>query len=64
MSLLLHNASDQTSGHGATTLTDVEALAGFGSDRAVSLQDHLDVVARHHHLVSRTVGEAEIGSLI
>jgi len=61
---LLKNTGDQTGGHSAATLTDVEALTSLGSDWAVSLEDHLHVVTGHDHLGLVITGEAEISSLI
>jgi hypothetical protein len=58
------DTSDETSSDSATTLTDVEALAGLGSNGAVCLQDHLDVVTRHDHLRLILAGEAEGGGLV
>jgi hypothetical protein len=62
--LLLNDTGDQTSGDGTATLTDVEALAGLGSDGVVGLQDHLDIVTGHDALGQITVREAEIAGLI
>jgi hypothetical protein len=47
---LLNDASDETSGDGPATLTDVEALTLLDGDGLVDLADHLDVVTGHDHL--------------
>lgn len=62
--LIGHDAGDQASGDGTTTLTDVEALASLGGDGVVRLQDHLDVVTGLDAARLVAVGEAQVGSLI
>ena len=61
---LLNNASDQTSGNSATTLTDVEALTGLGGNGAVGGQDHLDVVTGLNTAGLVLIGEGEVTGLI
>jgi hypothetical protein len=67
VSSLLEDASNDTSGDGATTLTDVEALSLLDGERLVEGADHLDVVTRHDHLgvgILGTFGPVNGGSLI
>lgn len=45
--LFVEDTSDDTSGDGTTTLTNVEALVVLNGNRAVSLEDHFDVVTGH-----------------
>lgn len=62
---LLNDASDETSGDGPATLTDVEALALLDGNGLVDLADHLDVVAGHDHLVLLSaLGPGKSGGLI
>ena len=62
---LLDDASNQASGHGPATLTDVEALALLDGNRLVDLADHLDVVTGHDHLaILGALGPGESGSLV
>ena len=64
---LLDDASNQASGHGPATLTDVEALALLDGNRLVDLADHLDVVTGHDHLgvsVLGAFGPVNSGSLV
>jgi hypothetical protein len=62
--LLVHHTGDQTSGDGAATLTDVEALTSLGGDGAVSSEDHLDVVTGLDAAGLVTIGEGEVTRLI
>ena len=64
---LSQNASDQTSGDGAATLTNVEALTLFDGQWLVDLADHLNVVTWHDHLavgILGTLWPVESGGLI
>lgn len=61
---LLDDTGNQTSGDGAATLTDVEALTGLGSNRVVGLEDHLNVVTGLDTFGHVAIGEAQITSLI
>lgn len=64
---LLDNPSDDTGGHGASTLADVDALSDLDGVGVVQVGDHLDVVAGHHHLgvlVLDVVGEEERARLV
>lgn len=62
---LLDDASDETSGNGPTTLTDVEALTLLNGDGLVDLADHLDVVTGHDHLaILGALGPGESSGLI
>lgn len=45
--LFVEDTSDDTSSDGTTTLTDVETLVVLNGNRAVGLEDHLDVVTGH-----------------
>lgn len=56
LSSLLEDTSDDTSGDGATTLTDVEALSLLNGKRLVEGADHLDVVTGHDHLGVSVLG--------
>lgn len=53
---LFNDTGHETSGDGAATLTDVEALANLDGVGLVELGNHLDVVARHDHLGVRILG--------
>jgi hypothetical protein len=62
---LLNDASDETSGDGPATLTDVEALALLDGDGLVDLADHLDVVTGHDHLaLLGALGPGKSGGLV
>ena len=62
---LLNDASNETSGNGPATLTDVEALTLLDGNGLVDLADHLDVVAGHDHLVLLgTLGPGKSGGLV
>jgi hypothetical protein len=62
---LLHDASNQASGHSPATLTDVEALALLNGNRLVDLADHLDVVTGHDHLaILGALGPGKSGGLV
>jgi hypothetical protein len=65
LNCLLDNASDETSGDGPATLTDVEALALLDGNGLVDLADHLDVVTRHDHLaLLGALGPGKSGGLV
>jgi hypothetical protein len=53
---LLKDTGNQTSGHGAATLTHVEALTLLQDVGLVKLADHLDVVTGHDKLVGSVGG--------
>lgn len=55
---LCQDAGDQTSGHSAATLTQVEAHTLLDSHRVQDVAHHLDVVTGHDHL-----GRSILGSL-
>lgn len=64
---LSHDTSNQTSGDGTATFTNVEALALLDGQWLVDLADHLDVVARHNHLavgIFGTLWPVERGGLV
>ncbi len=49
--MLLDDSSDQTGCNRPTSLSNVETLTLVNGDGIVRFADHLDVVARHSHLV-------------
>lgn len=61
---LLHHTGDQTGGNGATTLTDVEALASLSSDGTVSLEDHLNVITGVNAARGIAIRESQVTRLI
>lgn len=62
---LLDDASDETSGDGAATLTNVETHTLLDSDGLVDLADHLDVVTGHDHLaILGALGPGEGSGLV
>ena len=63
---LFDDTGDETGGDGATTFTDIEALAFIGNDGVVCLDNHLDVVTGHNQpgRIVLTLGPVDRGSLI
>ncbi len=64
---LFKDSGDETSGDGATTLTDVETLADLDSVGVVHGGNHLDVVTGHDHLrvrVLSALGEGQVDGLV
>lgn len=64
---LLDDASDEASGDGLATLTDVEALTVLNGVGVGHGDDHLDVVTGHDHLggsVLGALGEGQVNGLV